>query len=524
MKLCGEWAIVWKKSIECIRSSLTARIFLVTTLILTLACVVTFGLLAWATPASYITTVTSELEEKTEQLLQDLSQTDFDDCGPLLDRFIMDEADLLVMGPDGTVVNTPSQFAASSVQETDSYVVVATPQTEEVQINQGTEEEPSQIGVTTTVADSQSYVFAFPDREGTYTLFVSPRTTAVVNQVMLALGKVIPFLVAGLLLFSLLSAWFYSRYITRPIVRLSGISQRMADLEFTWQCGETRPDEIGQLGRNLDALSARLSHALSELRAANEALQRDIDRERAMEQQRTAFFSAASHELKTPVTILKGQLSGMLAGVNVYQDRDKYLARSLAVTNRMETLIQEMLAVSRMERADFCLKQDPVDLSALVTQQAALLTDLTEQRKQTIQLSVTPGLTVMGDKVLLERAVANLLSNASVHATEGARVDIRLENNPSGPRLFVTNSGASIPEAALLRLFEAFYRVDASRNRATGGSGLGLYLVKVILDRHGARCRIDNTAQGVLATVEFITCEGRKSDGETGPVKQRDKP
>ena len=110
-------------------------------------------------------------------------------------------------------------------------------------------------------------------------------------------------------------------YITRPIVQLSGISQRMANLDFSYKCQEKRGDEIGVLGRNLNELSERLSTSLNDLREANCALRQDIDRERELEKQRTTFFSAASHELKTPITVLKGQLSGMLAGVDIYKDQ-----------------------------------------------------------------------------------------------------------------------------------------------------------------------------------------------------------
>ena len=119
-----------------------------------------------------------------------------------------------------------------------------------------------------------------------------------------------------LLTFSLLSAFFYSRYITRPIVRMSDIAGKMAELDFHWECGETRRDEIGQLGRSLDAMAEKLSTALTELESANRALQGEVERERELDQQRVAFFNAASHELKTPVTILKGQLTGMLEGAS----------------------------------------------------------------------------------------------------------------------------------------------------------------------------------------------------------------
>ena len=143
--------------------------------------------------------------------------------------------------------------------------------------------------------------------------------------------------------------------------------------------------------------------------AANQALRGEVEREREQERKRMAFFSAASHELKTPVTILKGQLSGMLEGVDVYRNRDKYLLRSLQITGRMEHLIQEMLSISRMETGAGS-KQEAVNLSALVERQLDYSRDLMEQRAQRLLPRITPGITVNGDASLLEKAVGNLFS------------------------------------------------------------------------------------------------------------------
>lgn len=202
-------------------------------------------------------------------------------------------------------------------------------------------------------------------------MIISPHTRAV-NQAVQALKQVAPWLLLAMLLFSAACAFFYSRYLARPIVRLSGIAQRMAGLDFGWQCQEQRRDEIGVLGRSLDHMAQQLSGALTELKQANDALRGEMEQERELERQRLAFFSAASHELKTPITILKGQLTGMLDGVDVYRDRDKYLARSLQVTGRMETLVQEILTISRMESGAVASKLAPLDLSELVRQQLEL--------------------------------------------------------------------------------------------------------------------------------------------------------
>ena len=129
--------------------------------------------------------------------------------------------------------------------------------------------------------------------------------------------------------------------------------------------------------------------------------------------------------------------------------------------------------------------------------------ELLEQRGQQLVSALTPGITVPADASLLGKAVGNLLSNASRYSPEGAEIRVwcgRLEGRPA---LSVENTGARVSGDALPHLFEAFYREEGSRNRSTGGSGLGLYLVKMILDRHGAVCTIENTEEGVKATVRF---------------------
>ena len=494
------------------------RIFLITAAILAAACALTYAFIAWATPISYTTIVNSDLAEKATTLTRELEKTTLAECGPLVDRFIIDTGVTVLMSDaDGNPVELPNSIAISmasdsaensvagsyySEEEGESLTLIPDTPTEEDRFVV-TQSDPvsSEDAFSTTSAGTLTVWDTASGSSMPYTMTILNSVTAA-NQTVEALGRVLPFLLVVVLAISLLGAVIYSRYITCPIVRLSGISQKMADLDFDWKCPEKRGDEIGVLGRNLNELSERLSTALNELRTANAALRQDIDRERALEQQRITFFSAASHELKTPITVLKGQLSGMLAGVDIYKDRDKYLARSLAVTNRMEGLVQEILTISRMENVHVPLKQEEVDLTQLVEQQVQQAGELAQMREQALHIATAPGVLIKGDPVLLQRAIGNLLSNALLYSPEGETVHVRLTGDRQ-PELTITNGGIHIPEEALPHLFEAFYRVDASRNRGTGGSGLGLYIVKMVLDRHGADYRMENTPQGVQATVVF---------------------
>ena len=560
-----------------IAESLTARIFLITVLILLCAGGVTFGLIAWATPITYTSVINDDLTRQLDALAGRLEDSSFEDCGPLLDEFIRSSgANAMLADQEGRVVDTGSQLAVRPLRGEGSTAVTSV--VGEGAIAEGSPTEAggaasgssqtgadsavadgspteaggaasgsSQTGADSAVADSSAAaaggsapddsqtegssaaVYAtdrgtadgdgtvtvtmsgdsaitrsvrFADRDGVYSLSVTPRAEAE-NLAVQALKQIAPWLLLLLVMFSLLCALVYSRYITRPIVRLSGAAGRMAELDFGWKCEEQRRDEIGALGRSLNQMARRLSAALNELEAANRALRGEMEQEREMERQRTAFFSAASHELKTPVTILKGQLTGMLEGVDVYRDRDKYLLRSLRVAGRMEKLIQEMLAISRMESGIAAVERKPVELAALLEQQLALHDELLKQRGQRLVSALTPGITVEGDASLLEKAVGNLLSNASLYSPEGAEIRVWCGEAQGCAVLTVENTGVRIGEEALPHLFEAFYREDRSRNSRTGGSGLGLYLVRMILERHGARCDIENTPEGVKATVRF---------------------
>ena len=474
--------------------SLTARIFLITSFILLCAGAVTFALIAFATPSMYTSVVNSDLQQQTDALVERLEETKFEDCGPVLDDFIRSSrADVMLLNSDGEIADTGSELSMQSKYKDDNIKVSTDGSGEDgsvssslgVSVAEGT-------GNTTTVTTMQQYSIiadvTFADRSERYSLYVTPHLEEE-NLAVRALIRMAPWLLLVLLVLSLLCAFIYSRYITRPIVRLSGIAKKMSELDFNWKCNEQRRDEIGTLGHSLDQMSQRLSAALEELEAANRALR--------------AFFSAASHELKTPVTILKGQLSGMLEGIDVYQDRDKYLLRSLQVTGRMEHLIQEMLSISRMETGAATVKQESLELSALIEKQLDFVKELIEQRGQRLAVQLNPEITVTGDASLLGKAIGNLLSNAILYSPDGAEIRVWCGIRRDKPAFTIENTGVHIQDDALPHLFEAFYRDEDSRNRSTGGSGLGLYLVRMILEKHHASCTIENTEDGVRATVQF---------------------
>lgn len=349
---------------------------------------------------------------------------------------------------------------------------------------------------------SEHYTVSFIGDEYSYTLFLAKNKDKE-SQVVEALHKALPTLVAVIITVSVLVAVFYAWYITAPIKKISKMSRRMASMDFNNLCPVERTDEIGVLADSLNTLSSNLSVALMELKEANLKLQADIDKERELELRRMEFFSAASHELKTPITIIKGQLQGMLCGVGRYKDRETYLAQSLEVTNSLEKMVQELLTVSRIEAPQYSCVKTNFDFTQFLYQRLAVFDDLFVQKELFVSINLLPSVYIDGDMGLLQKAVDNLLSNAATYSPPGNCVRVDLGNAEEKVYLTIENTGVHISEDDIAKLFEPFYRVEQSRNRQTGGSGLGLYIVKTILNLHKAEISIQNTDDGVSVKVIF---------------------
>ena len=349
---------------------------------------------------------------------------------------------------------------------------------------------------------TEAYKISFADSTEAYILLLAKNTNKE-SQVVLALQKTLPILSVAILLVSVIVAFFYTWYMTKPIKKISKLSKQMADMDFSGLCPTNRTDEIGVLSHSLNDLSKKLAAALSELQEANQKLQADIDMERRLEKQRVEFFAAASHELKTPITIIKGQLQGMLYQVGRYKDRETYLAQSLEITDTLGKMVQELLTISRLDTPGYTCKKSNLNLSNFIIDRVTAFEDLFMQKDLTVEQSISPEIYILGDMQLLQKALDNLLGNAAAYSGAGNQVLIKLWKDTETTTLTIENTGAHIPDEAISKLFEPFYRVDQSRNRQTGGTGLGLYIVKTILDLHGAKIEIANTIQGVIVSIQF---------------------
>ena len=466
--------------IRKIKSKLSVKVFLITSMLMVACCSVTYLCIAHFAPYIYSHDL-AEVEELADMLSEELSHIPKEE----VQYFIQGYNDILTKQYD-------DEFAFHLFQNSGNEIALS-------DLNEFTGNKIDDYKSTDT---TREYEISFADSTEAYILLLAKNTNKE-SQVVLALQKTLPILSVAILLVSVIAAFFYTWYMTKPIKKISKLSKQMADMDFSGLCPTNRTDEIGVLSHSLNDLSKKLAAALSELQEANQKLQADIDMERRLEKQRVEFFAAASHELKTPITIIKGQLQGMLYQVGRYKDRETYLAQSLEITEILGKMVQELLTISRLDTPGYTCKKSNLNLSNLIVDRITAFEDLFMQKDLTASQSISPEIYILGDMQLLQKALDNLLGNAAAYSGAGNQVLIKLWKDTETTTLTIENTGAHIPDEAISKLFEPFYRVDQSRNRQTGGTGLGLYIVKTILDLHGAKIEITNTIQGVIVSVQF---------------------
>ncbi len=323
--------------------------------------------------------------------------------------------------------------------------------------------------------------------DGAKYLLVLTALTRTAERISGLMLRLLPAVFCMIALLSALSALICSRAIVAPIAKISRISERMTSLDLTCRCEIKSCDEIGALASNLNTMASRLQSAM-------EKLTKDVEKFREMESQRKSFFTAVSHELKTPLTVLKGQLENMILGYGDYKNRDKYLPEALRATEDIENLVKEIIAVSKTENMDIRNSLEEISLLSSVNETLKALAPIAIEKNIRIHQSIINDIIISANRDLWSKALSNIIGNAVRHSPEGAEVFISLKRENV---LAVENTGVFIPKDDLSCMFAPFYRADKSRSKATGGSGLGLYIVKNILDLHGMSCSLQNTPRGV---------------------------
>lgn len=333
-------------------------------------------------------------------------------------------------------------------------------------------------------------------------------SSAIASRFMIYIG-----IIAALI--GSLAAYLMAGRLTRPIRELTEISSRMKNLDFSAKYRGKSRTEVAELGENMNELSQTLEETISELKTANRQLQEDLEHRDKTEEMRQEFLSNVTHELKTPLALISGYAEGLHDGIAEDPESTKFYTEVIMdEANRMNQMVQKLLSLSQLEYGVTELSMVRFDIVGFVRGCIASMQMLIDKNGITVRVMECGPIYVWADEFWTEEVFDNYLSNAINHCEGEKVIDISFEQKENCVRVIVFNTGAPIPEEAVPHLFEKFYKVDKARTREYGGSGVGLSIVKAIMEQMDQAYGVTNYENGVAFWFELETVAVDREVGE----------
>ncbi len=292
--------------------------------------------------------------------------------------------------------------------------------------------------------------------------------------------------------------FFLCRAITRPIEQMSEAAQRMCHLDFDVRSPENKHDEVGQLGESLNRLSERLEETIGELKQANSELMRDLQRKEELDSMRSDFISNVSHELKTPLALIQGYAEGLAEHVNDDEESRAFYCEVISdEAAKMNKMVRKLLTLNQLEFGQNRLEYQRFDIMELLRGILDNTAIIRQQKEIRLHFYENEPIYVWADEYRIEEVVTNYIGNAMNHAAGSKEIAVSVKKNGATARVSVYNTGEPIPEEELDKIWVKFYKVDKARTREYGGSGIGLSIVKAIMETHNQKYGVINHSTGV---------------------------
>lgn len=297
---------------------------------------------------------------------------------------------------------------------------------------------------------------------------------------------------------------YVSRKFTDPILELNDIAKKMSNLDFSHKYRiKDVDDEINNLGRSINVMSDKLERTINQLRNSNIELEKDIEEKSKIDEMRKSFISDVSHELKTPIALIQGYSEGLLENVNTDEESRKFYAEViLDETNKMDKLVKQLLELMKLEYGKRQFNDKKFNIVEVEKEVVRKSKVMLEEKKVKIEFNLSEEINVFADDFYIEQVISNYITNAIKHVKEidGKKVisivnEVNIEENKVRVKIF--NTGENIAEEHINRIWNRFYKVDESRNRTDGGTGIGLSFVKAIMNNYGNRYGVTNKDDGV---------------------------
>lgn len=500
------------------RKGILFKTFLFTSGLISLIIAVSFGILYLTLPKYYLNKKNETLRKNTQALSEDINKTKEEDkIKGLISQFCLDNnADIMSYDAEGKLdLRYSSPFVSYNIQGSilDSMHQFIFATDDEGKLMDQIEiplEVPGVLEYKGTIAVEQFRVVTGTGYNGVEqdTLKLTKELASEILSKIQIIGRLqpideankviislIPYLLFIDLMIALCAAYFFARKITRPIIRLSETAAEMQQLNANISSNIRTEDEIGELSQNLDYLYANLCANIDQL-------QEEMNKVKSLEQSKTDFMRAASHELKTPIAALNGIMEGMLDNVGKFKDRDKYLTECQVILNRLTQLVKEIMQASRIDVDKTQLKKEEVHIGSLIKEVLRPCRIFIEEKGLEVHINL-PDYYLITDMDMFRTVLSNIISNAVKYTEDHGLIRIVIEEQGESHYLIIENQCEEIKEEELEKLSHAFYTRSYSRSRHQSGTGLGLYIVKKYLHKLELEYKFEKSLLGLRVSIQL---------------------
>ena len=309
------------------------------------------------------------------------------------------------------------------------------------------------------------------------------QSVSIANQFYLIAGLIVIF-IGGIFIL------IFSKKITKPIIEMSNVAEDISNLKFDKRVNIESQDEMGKLGESINKISEKLCTSIDELK-------QDVER-------RKQLVRNMSHELKTPIGIIKGYAEGLKYGVvNDEEKMKKYCSVLVEECDRMDNLVRELLNHSMMEVGLVELNKTNFYINEFISKIVKRFEPTLSEKGITFDLKCALDYEISADRDMLEKAINNFITNAIDHVEGKKFIQLTAEKIEDVLRISIFNTGTHIETEDFEKIWDVYYKVDKARVRKYGGHGLGLAIVKLIVQLHGGTTKIENIDNGVMFSFEI---------------------
>ncbi|MES9782007.1 MULTISPECIES: sensor histidine kinase [Bacillus] len=327
------------------------------------------------------------------------------------------------------------------------------------------------------------------EKDGSVTYIYAMASLQPVDEAVQMVQDYYIYIIAFVVVLIFLASFYYSKQIAKPLLKINDTTKKIAQLDFTEKIPITSKDEIGDLSKNINVLSNKLHSHIGQL-------EEDIEKERKLEKTRKEFISGVSHELKTPLSIMKSCISILKDGVAEHK-KDYYFQAMEREVDKMDTLILDMLELAKFESGTYKMKKDSFYIDTVIEDICEHLSVEIEKKELRVHKNIC-SFEVIANQGRIEQVIVNFITNAIRYTPNKEDIIISTIDEKDRIKVCIENKGTHIEEEQLDKIWDRFYRVDTARQRSQGGTGLGLAISKNILELHDTEYGVKNTEDGVL--------------------------